>query len=767
MEKIIEYRNLAKQYPRLFKIAKLTHPKSKKIIESFHIQEYAFKNFDTIPFLARGCFILNEDSKNTIVIRGYDKFFNVGEIKDTQWNNIEVNTNGPYELTLKENGCIIFVSVFENDLIVASKHSITKLNDKGILENNPYADLGEKWLNKYINGKREELIKFIKDNNVTLVFELIDNEFEEHVLEYSKEEEGLYLHGINTNTVEFNTWPSEKVNEVAKQFNLIPVKYKLYNTINELKEFADSCKGYYNGRAIEGWVIRCKKKNGDTFFFKYKYDEPYLLYREWREATKTYISHKPIKYHYNKTYDYMDWVKEKYQTNKELFIDILNKRGIIKLRNLYLEESQGGKRIKKVLEPLTKENAKFKLILPIGIIGFGKTTIGKMLQILYDIGHIQNDNYQKKQSGFIADIYKEFDNKTIVMADKNNHLKILRGENHQNLTPEKAANYPHIIKSFLNNFENLDTINNTEDSLIDEVINIDFKEDSISIVKKIINALNLEPKTDEELKEALKLSKKVNHNNNNSKAKIIQPLYYGLRLKYVNCKDFTLNCFKKFTQENDLYIKEYEKIKFIIENGNFLQREHIAVACRKTDSPEILKFYDNLLSKTKVIKSFNNPYLEAVVYVSSIVWTSNHIFIPVDKIKTDKILDINNNNNSSYYITVACYGDAMPNECLTILQNIKNFYQEHTNLKPEITEDEEKIIMIDESFVIDDSNKEKEKEITHPKTLIQLLAPPLKDTSFIKPINVVEGSDWKQLFFEPFKFKGFYTKKINGSDKRK
>lgn len=51
-------------------------------------------------------------------------------------------------------------------------------------------------------------------------------------MEYSKEEEGLYLHGINTNTVEFNTWPSEKVSEVAKEFNLTSVKYITYNNVN-------------------------------------------------------------------------------------------------------------------------------------------------------------------------------------------------------------------------------------------------------------------------------------------------------------------------------------------------------------------------------------------------------------------------------------------------------------------------------------------------------------------------------------------------------
>ncbi|KAG0299136.1 hypothetical protein BGZ97_003862, partial [Linnemannia gamsii] len=45
-----------------------------------------------------------------ILVRGYDKFFNVGEVPKTSPGWIAENTEGPYEVTLKENGCIIFMS---------------------------------------------------------------------------------------------------------------------------------------------------------------------------------------------------------------------------------------------------------------------------------------------------------------------------------------------------------------------------------------------------------------------------------------------------------------------------------------------------------------------------------------------------------------------------------------------------------------------------------------------------------------------------------
>ncbi|ORX78536.1 hypothetical protein BCR32DRAFT_294980 [Anaeromyces robustus] len=821
MEKIIDFRDKSKQYPRLFKISKFTLPKSKRIIESFNIQECAFKRNDIVPFSARGVFVLPTD--NTIVARGYNKFFNINETEETQWNNIREKTVGPYELTLKENGCIIFVSVLDDDLLVTSKHSTTKIDAEGNLIHNKFSDLGEKWLYKYIGDKKQELIDFIKENKITLVFELVDNDFEEHVIEYSKEEDGLYLHGINENTVEFNSWPSEKVFEIAKRFNFISVKYMVYDNIDDLKKFADDCNGYYNGKAIEGWVVRCKKDNGQNFFFKYKYNEPYLLYREWREATSAYLAHRPMKYKYIKTYGYVEWIKEKYQSNKELFAKFNEKKGIIKLRNLYLEETNGGEYVPKVQEPVTKENARYKLILPISIIGSGKTTVGRMLKILYDIGHIQSDNIQKKKPApeFIENVCKEFDTKTIVMADKNNHLKMhrndlckklksiypnslwivalywnietvpekdvlefsrdrieRRGENHQNLTPEKTSNYPFIVKMFLNNFEFLD-ISDPEDSLIDETIEIKFKEDSISIVKKIIESLNLEPKTDEELKAAYIQANEIKPEVS-QKPRKLAPLYYGLRLKYVNCKDIALKYLKNYSDQNEQFVKDYEKVKFLIENSNFLQREHITIAFRKRDPPEMIKYYDQLVGQGNQVANFNDPKLEVFINVSSIVWTSNLVFMPVDEIESDKIWEKikkednkeNQNNedknenkiNKKYddsllcHITLASYGDTKPIDCLKVLNDIKNYYDEHTDLKLENDTKKTEPTIVDESYIIDETNKEIENEIIHPSSIIQLLAPPIKNVTFIKPLKIVEGPNWKQLFFEPFKFKGYYTK---------
>ncbi|MCV5117156.1 T4 RnlA family RNA ligase, partial [Escherichia coli] len=78
-----------------------------------------------LPTYARGLFTTrHKDGTPEITTRGYDKFFNVDEVTETKWENIRNRTRGPYELTLKQTGCSIFVSGRADDTLrVCSKHS--------------------------------------------------------------------------------------------------------------------------------------------------------------------------------------------------------------------------------------------------------------------------------------------------------------------------------------------------------------------------------------------------------------------------------------------------------------------------------------------------------------------------------------------------------------------------------------------------------------------------------------------------------------------
>ncbi|KAJ3161230.1 hypothetical protein HDU88_007403 [Geranomyces variabilis] len=328
-------------------------------VYSYNCTEYLYKSPTPLfPTLARGLFVVETGGEGSndwkLVVRGYDKFFNVDEVPATRWKNLETETCGPYEATLKENGCIIFVAALAGDLIVTSKHSMGALReaaryDSG--ENKPsHAQKGEEWLVKHLAAAgrtREELSEFLEANNVTAVFELVDDDFEEHILEYPPESRGLYLHGLNENIPEFRTWSSAKLKPVATQFGLHLVDAVVFNTVAEVRAFSDSCRqtGSYNGRAIEGFVVRCRRKDDldNVFFFKIKYDEPYLMFREWREVTNHALSSKLKKNKYKPRFEltkrYIAWVEDKIKSDPAFFRDFKNQKGIVAARNRFLLES--------------------------------------------------------------------------------------------------------------------------------------------------------------------------------------------------------------------------------------------------------------------------------------------------------------------------------------------------------------------------------------------------------------------------------------------
>jgi tRNA ligase len=158
----------------------------------------------------------------------------VGEA-NVSWETLK-STIGPYEITIKENGCIIFVSTISDHLLVTSKHAL----------DNPHAQKGHEWLLKTLESSGtpiQNLIDFIQKHNVTIVFELADDDFEEHVLEYPKHKRGLYLHGINQNTPVFNTWSMNKVQEFAKEFGFMVVDTIVVDTLDGI-----ACLLYYNYR---------------------------------------------------------------------------------------------------------------------------------------------------------------------------------------------------------------------------------------------------------------------------------------------------------------------------------------------------------------------------------------------------------------------------------------------------------------------------------------------------------------------------------------
>lgn len=404
-------------------------------VNSWRFQDWDYKR-DDLPVYARGLFTSkNEKGQPEIVIRGYDKFFNQEEVTATKWRNIEHQTKGPYELSLKENGCIIFISgLHDGTLLVCSKHSTGPRGNEV-----SHAVAGEQWVDKQLAklGKtRVDLAKELRKRNATAVAELCDDDFEEHILAYGKEEAGLYLHGININLPEFMTYSGPQVQAFAEDWGFKKTQFLTIDTIEQTKSFLEEVAetGHYAGRDIEGFVIRCKarEKEGKPYtdwFFKYKFEEPYLMYRQWRECTKALISGKPPRYrkHVAITEEYLLYARKRLAESSSLAKQYALNHGIIQLRNDFLKEKnmKGSDIIRQeyaIMGGAPEEVSKNVVLVPIATLGCGKTTLAIALTHLFGWGHVQNDNIigKGRPPRFTKEVFEQLEEKPVVFADRNN-----------------------------------------------------------------------------------------------------------------------------------------------------------------------------------------------------------------------------------------------------------------------------------------------------------------------------------------------------------
>lgn len=406
-------------------------------ITSWIFNEWMYKSL-SLPCAARGLFT----TEDKILVRGYDKFFNVDEVASTKLASLQ-KTSGPYEVTLKENGCIIFIAGLEDgNVIVCSKHS-TGVRGKDTGRNHALEGEAQLKLQLEKMGKSiHELGSLLYKLNVTAVAELCDDEFEEHVLEYTKDKSGLYLHGLNFNTIKFKSYPMDKVDAFAKEWGFKPTAYFVQDTFDDLWSFlTEAAKtGTYKGQEVEGFVIRSRQYEQD-FFFKYKFEEPYLLYRQFREVTRHLIRGNPIPEIVAKqrkhTYiigQYLDYTQALFERDPKLMEEFNANRSIIKVRKLFMENFGlrsndgmsllGYDNLDSQMKSMSVEDAQFKYVLvPISTIGCGKTTTFFTLTDLFpDWGHVQNDDIGKSSRQKLVDrtlaMLRQFN---VVFSDRNNH----------------------------------------------------------------------------------------------------------------------------------------------------------------------------------------------------------------------------------------------------------------------------------------------------------------------------------------------------------
>ncbi|KAF7291694.1 tRNA ligase [Mycena chlorophos] len=512
------------------------------------------------PTLARGLFSTEQkEGQFRIVARGYDKFFNIGELGWVTWAALEAHTAGPYTLSLKSNGCIIFIAALSPEkLLITSKHSLGPTNG--------HAVTGEAWLRKYLEKKgraEADLAAVLWKNNWTAVSELCDDSFEEHVLAYPPELTGLHLHGINENTRAFKTLPQAQVDAFAEEWGFIKTASMELPNIKAVREFTDECgkTGSWNGQPIEGFVVRTHVgprpaqsdrrseppyPPGSTLFFKIKYDEPYMMYRDWRELTKMLLTMRDSRMGKGKsdgmdisklpkqrlrreeTKAYAAWVVDEIRRDPDAFAQYNNNKGMIAIRERFLAQYKAKPTKAAPVQGLAQQKNEFgkTVIVPIAIPGCGKTMISLALSHIFGFGHTQSDDVHVKKAApiFLKNVVNLLEKHDVVIADKNNHLTShrqalrdatakfnppvrlvalnwafdkyapatvhricsdrvqTRGENHQSLRPDVAKNHEEVLWMFITQSEPL------APAEVDEIVDMELEDGLEVAVQRAVDA---------------------------------------------------------------------------------------------------------------------------------------------------------------------------------------------------------------------------------------------------------------------------------------
>ncbi|GAB1521195.1 tRNA ligase [Rhizoctonia solani] len=732
---IRQLRSLAKKQPKLIRGKKYTIAGQSIELTSWKMTEWMYtKSPCPFPTLARGLFTRwvpargheNDPEgapgagKDQIVVRGYDKFFNMNEVKWNTWEALEIHTTSPYTLTLKSNGCIIFMAALTpTELIVTSKHALGDIEGASV----SHAQKGEEWLEKHLKsvGKtRKDFAKTLFDRNLTAVAELCDDSFEEHVLPYPKDKTGLHLHGLNERRVEFSTLGNDEVVAFAEEWGFIATPAITFDTIEEVKKFTDSIAktGTWHGEAVEGFVVRTavsdrppalvqayrgtrgeritdKKEQstpppyspGSTFFFKIKFEEPYLMYREWRELTKKMLAAEnkgqlraaQLPSHMLRrpeTRAYHHWVEDQIRHNPKSLAGFNEGHGIIAARERFLEwcKTPEGKDVlkkegnKSSLENGIPYNGSHKTILvPVAIPGSGKTAVAVALQHIYGFGHTQSDDVKQKKTGpqFVKNVLELFRNHDVVFADRNNHLRhlrdslkydfkgkyrekghiialqwvfsdtpkvisdicsdrvVARGDNHQSLHADKQESHRGVISQFFNSFEEV------EAEEVDDIIDMEYTDTLEQAVKRAISGispiLDLEIPDDKKINEACAIARSYTVKSTGAKKAAPKPPRYFALVPDINVEKLIGNYF----EEEDAPDSGAKMWSDLVSNKRVADRPHVTLIHVK-EKQDSVSLWERCLALQKSAGEIEPTFR---VTFNNIIWNNDVMALSVSRIE--------------------------------------------------------------------------------------------------------------------------------------
>ena len=282
-------------------------------LSSFNFTRDAFfdKKWNELTCKARGLFMNTED--HSVVARGYEKFFNIGETFQTKIEKLSEKLTGEIIAYKKENGFLGILSYYDNDLLFCSKSSTS-------------SDFAQYFRDLFNSSgiNREEVVDYLKDGKHSLVFEVIDTVNDPHIIKENTSK--IVLLDSISNQIDFERISYENLVILAKRFGC-PVKqvYAKFNDFSSFKQWYTNLNSA-NFDDIEGVVI----ESGD-FMVKLKFDY-YNFWKQMRSIVESLRKHGKVKHvpDSEEGIKFFNWIKDA----PELW-----DKDIITLRDLYKKGS--------------------------------------------------------------------------------------------------------------------------------------------------------------------------------------------------------------------------------------------------------------------------------------------------------------------------------------------------------------------------------------------------------------------------------------------
>lgn len=291
---------------------------------NFHRQVFYDSLWNEQTIKARGLFINTKTGE--IAARSYNKFFNLNEVEDTKKENLAKFLTLPIRAYKKVNGYLGMIGYdsASNNMIFATKSSI--------LNGDYVAWFRDIFYSTVSKDNAERLARYLKGENVTCVFEVVDPINDPHIIEYK--EPKIVLLDIVDRTEEYKKRSYEGVAVLAR---LLGVPHKELATIitsyDDLFLFIEKELNEGWDENNEGYVL--EGTNGNMLKIKLPY---YKFWKFMRDVKNIYanggVFSRPGALFTPLANEFHSWLKSQSKTQL--------KKGIIELRKRFYFEKEAG-----------------------------------------------------------------------------------------------------------------------------------------------------------------------------------------------------------------------------------------------------------------------------------------------------------------------------------------------------------------------------------------------------------------------------------------